>query len=117
MTKIKLREATDEQIAQNIFDHAEDWGITGIVGDTEGFEVEVFERGEDYIYVYISGVWHRLKSKFTEEVIIPGQIEVWFEDVNMNDCIEVEEEEEEEEGEIQSIKAYPDTPADGVGLW
>lgn len=90
MKKIKLSEATDEQIAQNIFDHAEDWGLTGIVGDTEGFNVEVFERGEDYIYVYVSGVWHRLKSKHSKEVIIPGQIEVWFEDVDMDAEIEVE---------------------------
>ena len=79
MKKITLKDATNEQIEKNIFDHAEDWGITGIVGDTEGFEVEVFERGEDYIYVYISGVWHRLQSKYSTEVIIPGQIEVWFE--------------------------------------
>lgn len=103
MAKIKLRNATDEQIAQNIFDHAEDWGLTGIVGDTEGFEVDVFESGEDYIYVYISGVWHRLKSKFAAEVIIPGQIEVWFEDVDMDAEIEVEE--KEEEGETPLIKA------------
>ena len=69
MKKITLKDATNEQIEKNIFDHAEDWGITGIVGDTEGFEVEVFERGEDYIYVYISGVWHRLQSKYSKEVI------------------------------------------------
>ena len=88
--KIVLRNATDEQIAQNIFDHAEDWGLTGIVGDYEGFDVDVFESGEDYIYVYIYGVWHRLQSKYSKEVVIPGQIEVWFEDVDMDAEIEVE---------------------------
>lgn len=96
MKEIKLKEATEEQIALNVKNHLENWGLEEIINYNAPYYEEFFEfevkidksNGQIIIKVPGGGVGTQ-DCRFAERVL-SSSIEFFYTNINWDAKIEVE---------------------------
>ena len=72
MTNITLREATDKQIVDFIYDNPKDWEIECFIGPYD-YEYEII-RGEEEFEVTIFDVWYVEEEESVRQVLYAHEI-------------------------------------------
>ena len=96
MKEIKLKEATEEQIALNVKNHLEDWGLEEIINYNapyyeEFFEVEVkIDKSNGQIIIKVPGGGVGTQDCRFAERVLSSSIEFFYTNINWDAKIEVE---------------------------
>ena len=96
MKKITLREATEEQIALNVKNHLENWGLEEIINYNapyyeEFFEVEVkIDKSNGQIIIKVPGGGVGTQDCRFAERVLSSSIEFFYTNINWDVKIEVE---------------------------
>ena len=96
MKEIKLKEATEEQIALNVKNHLENWGLEEIINYNapyyeEFFEVEVkIDKSNGQIIIKVPGGGVGTQDCRFAERVLSSSIEFFYTNINWEAKIEVE---------------------------
>ena len=101
MHKVKLNNATEEQIALNVKKHLKDWGLEDTIDYNSPYyeeyfegEVEIDKSNGQIIIKVPGGVVVPQNCKFAERVL-SSSIEFFYTDIDWDAKIDVEDEEDD----------------------